>query len=90
MLDRSRADASSPRARAVAYLVASALSLAGAIWLSITGIDYVINGCACDEALFPRSYAIAALALAAGLYTAGVALAAHALRLLTHRGARRE
>jgi hypothetical protein len=72
MLDRSKADAAPLRSRALAYAVGTLVSLAVSVWLTVAGVDYVVNGCGCDEPLFgewlgPAMLGLAAFSLVAAL-----------------------
>jgi hypothetical protein len=81
MLDRSRAEAASPRARALAYSVAAGGALAAAAWLAYTGVNYITDGCGCYDAIRDEVAGAVALALAGVSVVAAVALSIRALRL---------
>jgi TRAP-type C4-dicarboxylate transport system permease small subunit len=80
MLDRSKAEAASPRSRAIVFAVAACLAFAIAGVLAYTGIDYINDGCGCYESIPDDAYGAALLAIAAVFMVGGVALAFNAIR----------
>jgi hypothetical protein len=85
VLDRSRAEAASPRSRAIAFAVAACFSLAIGGWLTFAGVDYLVNGCGCHERLFGDWYGPVLIAVAAPFLVAALLISVRAWRALRRR-----
>jgi hypothetical protein len=81
VLDRSNAEAASPRSRVIAFAGAAATAFAIAAWLGYTGIGYVIDGCGCYDPVRDDIVGGVLIGIALAFAMAGALLAVRALRL---------